>query len=199
MHRRRTSSVLTAVLTAVVSTACLATAARAQVPTPTPPPPGTPPDQVQQQIDAMGLRDELLNRLRTSGMTHDQVRRRLASMGYDPATLDAYLSTADSVPPPPTERTFEALRALRLEGMPDFDFVPPDTADLTAEERRLDLRVFGIEVFRRGSTEFEPVATGAVSSSYVLGPGDELVLVLTGDVESVQTLPVTREGFILIP
>ena len=35
--------------------------------------------------------------------------------------------------------------------------------------------------------------------NYVLGPGDLLVLVLTGDVERSQSLEVNREGFILIP
>src|SRR5207253_367808 len=38
-----------------------------------------------------------------------------------------------------------------------------------------------------------------VPPDYKLGAGDQLVLILTGDVELAYTLPVTREGFILIP
>jgi polysaccharide biosynthesis/export protein len=164
------------------------------------PPPGTPPAEVQQQIDALGLRATVLNRIQTSGMTPDQIRRRLASMGYDPRTLDPYLSNEDDAPPPPSQRALEAARALRfLDDMPAPAFVPPDTAALTAEERRLNLRVFGVDVFARGSSEFDPMSMGAVPSTYVIGPGDELVLVITGDVEMVHTLPVTREGFVLIP
>src|SRR6266516_3677521 len=38
-----------------------------------------------------------------------------------------------------------------------------------------------------------------VRADYKLGAGDQLVLILTGDVELAYTVPVTREGFILIP
>jgi protein involved in polysaccharide export with SLBB domain len=38
-----------------------------------------------------------------------------------------------------------------------------------------------------------------VDAHYRLGPGDQLVLILTGDVEKTQMLDVTREGFVLIP
>jgi protein involved in polysaccharide export with SLBB domain len=40
---------------------------------------------------------------------------------------------------------------------------------------------------------------GPVPPNYRLGPGDELVLILTGDVQDIYTLPVTREGFIIVP
>ena len=38
-----------------------------------------------------------------------------------------------------------------------------------------------------------------VDANYRIGPGDQLVLILTGDVELTRTLDVTREGFVLIP
>ncbi|MGH7753747.1 MAG: SLBB domain-containing protein, partial [Gemmatimonadales bacterium] len=46
---------------------------------------------------------------------------------------------------------------------------------------------------------FLPLLSGPVPADYKLGPGDALVLILTGDVELAYTLQVTREGFILIP
>src|SRR5260370_3143442 len=58
---------------------------------------------------------------------------------------------------------------------------------------------FGVDVSRRGTTEFLPVLSGPVPVDYKLGPGDQLVLILTGDVELSQVLSVTRQGFILIP
>jgi len=61
------------------------------------------------------------------------------------------------------------------------------------------LTVFGVDVFRRTTTQFLPLLSGPVPADYRLGPGDQLVLILTGDVELAYTLPVTREGFILIP
>jgi protein involved in polysaccharide export with SLBB domain len=53
-------------------------------------------------------------------------------------------------------------------------------------------------VFRRSTTQFLPLLAGPVPTDYRLGPGDVLVLILTGDVELAYTLPVTREGFVLI-
>src|SRR5260370_9724112 len=59
-------------------------------------------------------------------------------------------------------------------------------------------RVFGVDVFRRTTTQFLPLLAGPVPTDSKLGPGDVLVLILTGDVELAYTLPVTREGFVLI-
>jgi protein involved in polysaccharide export with SLBB domain len=59
--------------------------------------------------------------------------------------------------------------------------------------------VFGLDVFGRASTQFDPNLAGPVDASYRLGPGDRLVLILTGDVELAHSLDVTREGFIVIP
>jgi protein involved in polysaccharide export with SLBB domain len=59
--------------------------------------------------------------------------------------------------------------------------------------------VFGVDAFRRSTTQFLPLLSGPVPSDYRLGAGDQLVLILTGDVEQTYPLAVTREGFVLIP
>src|SRR3989475_4731311 len=60
-------------------------------------------------------------------------------------------------------------------------------------------RVFGVDVFRRTTTQFMPLLAGPVPADYKLGAGDVFVLILTGDVELAYTLQITREGFVLIP
>lgn len=59
--------------------------------------------------------------------------------------------------------------------------------------------IFGLETFRNATTEFDPNLNGPVDPSYRLGPGDKLVLILTGDVSASYTLDVTREGMIVVP
>jgi protein involved in polysaccharide export with SLBB domain len=59
--------------------------------------------------------------------------------------------------------------------------------------------VFGNDVFGRETSQFDPVMSGPVGSDYRLGPGDQLVLILTGQTEASYQLTVTREGFIVIP
>jgi polysaccharide biosynthesis/export protein len=61
------------------------------------------------------------------------------------------------------------------------------------------LTVFGLTVFDQRTTQFEPNLAGPVDANYRLGPGDQLVLILTGDVELSRSLTVTREGFVVIP
>ncbi|MEO7648500.1 MAG: SLBB domain-containing protein, partial [Gemmatimonadaceae bacterium] len=59
--------------------------------------------------------------------------------------------------------------------------------------------IFGLETFRQPTNLFDANLTGPVDASYQLGPGDKLVLILTGDVEQSYQLEVTREGFIVVP
>jgi protein involved in polysaccharide export with SLBB domain len=70
---------------------------------------------------------------------------------------------------------------------------------LRAESLATGNYVFGVDVFRRSTTQFLPTLAGPVPPDYTLGPGDHLVLILTGELEFAYSLQVTREGFVLIP
>ena len=59
--------------------------------------------------------------------------------------------------------------------------------------------IFGAEIFRRSTTQFQPLQNGPAPPNYRIGPGDVLVLVISGDIEFVHNLEVTREGFVIIP
>ncbi|MFL5619606.1 MAG: SLBB domain-containing protein [Gemmatimonadaceae bacterium] len=74
-----------------------------------------------------------------------------------------------------------------------------DSADRYAALVDSGYAVFGLDVFRSATSQFDPSLSGPVDANYRLGPGDRLVLILTGDVESSYDIPVTREGFVVIP
>ncbi|MBA3341161.1 MAG: SLBB domain-containing protein [Gemmatimonadaceae bacterium] len=59
--------------------------------------------------------------------------------------------------------------------------------------------IFGMNAFRQNTTQFDPNLGGPVDANYRLGPGDLIALILTGDVSQAYQLPVTREGFIVVP
>ena len=196
----------------VLAVLILSTVSTAQAQTP--PPPGTPASVIQLEIDGSGLRNLLKSRIESSGMTADQIRQRLGELGYDPSTLDPYLPGASEFGPNPSDSVLAAVTSLDLGGMPVQQpglRVPGEVAATTAvatapalppptaEEREEELRVFGLQVFARSTTQFQAVTSGPVPPSYVVGPGDELVLILTGDVQTSYTLSVTREGFIVVP
>jgi protein involved in polysaccharide export with SLBB domain len=158
----------------------------------------------------------ILERIRASGLSMDEIRAQLRAAGLPSGMLDAYLNVGtDSVAAPAPGQ--DILAAMRVLGLGNFTLrdsllLTGDTLSLRlledslrldsilAEERApRELSLFGLETFRQPTTEFQPPPFAAASESYVLGPGDELVLFLSGDVERANQLAVATEGFIVIP
>src|SRR6266550_946279 len=155
--------------------------------------------QVQQALQQQpGLSDMVRSRISQSGLTPDQIRARLSASGYPATLLDSYLSTSSAgAAIAPSAQELAALQALGLPA-PSSQLLPFDTG-LVRSARTQPSEVFGVDVFQRTTTQFLPLLAGPVPADYKLGPGDNLVLILTGDVELTYSLPVTREGFVLIP
>ncbi len=178
-------------LLALIAALAASPAASAQQPT---------ASQVQQALQAQpGLADQVRSRIAQSGLTPDQIRSRLTASGYPSTLLDPYLSTG-VVPTgtAPTAQELAAIQALGLPALAEQQLLRPDTGVVrVAAGPPTD--VFGVDVFRRTTTQFLPLLSGPVPPDYRLGPGDNLVLILTGDVELTYSLPITREGFVLIP
>lgn len=156
------------------------------------------------------LVQQLRQRIITSGMTAEQVRARLKAEGYPENLLDAYLPGSTSSPGAVGDDVLSAVRRLGIVGdedattlrammgspTPDADSVRVERAGADQEE---STQIFGLSLFRSATSEFLPTLDGPVDANYRLGPGDQLVLILTGQVELAHTLDVTREGFIVIP
>jgi polysaccharide biosynthesis/export protein len=189
----------------------------------------TPDQARQALLNQPQLVEQLRQRLQQSGLTPDQVRSRLRAAGYPENLLDDYLTGADTTKRVrPNPHTLEAVRSLGVLSEAEADslqlqdstlqvsdslqrvmdslkYVRADSAraDSLADSltvlRGRGLKLFGLETFRRTSTRFQAVQAGPVDENYRLGPGDVLVLILTGDVEQAYTLNVTREGFVVIP
>jgi polysaccharide biosynthesis/export protein len=197
----------------------LATSVAAQVPE-LPNAQSLPPEMVQQMLQQRpDLANQLRDRLGTSGLSQDQIRERLRASGYPENMLDSYLGGAGAAGAAAgggvSGSTLDAMRALgalspkeadSLKAMQDSLFALADSIENglifrrdTVNMANRPLRIFGLDVFRRRGREFQPSLGGPVDPSYVLGPGDVMVLILTGDVETVQSLTVTREGFVIIP
>jgi protein involved in polysaccharide export with SLBB domain len=206
----------------------LAPRASAQIPQVQPGQQLPSPEQAREALQNPQIVERLRQRMLESGLTPDQVRARLRASGYPETMLDDYLTGADTtrrVRPGP--RTLEAVRSLGILSVQEADSLQLQDSSLAvsdslqqvldsvrlviADSARADsladsltvlrggLKVFGIETFRRTSTRFQPVQSGPVDENYRLGPGDVLVLILTGDVEEAYTLNITREGFVVVP
>jgi polysaccharide export outer membrane protein len=189
---------------------------RGQNPPVSPPPVIVPGARTaaQDAASAMGknvTNAQIADAIKKSGLTEVEVRARLQSSGYDPKLADPFFGmtsnpAAGASPATGTSQAgfanaLQALGILKQIGSQD-----PATEQKEAETPRArapagpgELAVFGKEVFSRSTSAFQPVSAGPVDASYRLGPGDQLQLVLTGDVELAYSLEVRRDGSVIIP
>ena len=58
---------------------------------------------------------------------------------------------------------------------------------------------FGYDIFKRDPALFQASSVGLVDPEYLIGPGDEIILMLWGETQFRQLIKVDREGFIFIP
>ena len=148
------------------------------------------------------VRQQLLE----SGLSEAEIRAQIAAAGFPANTLDAFFS-ADSIDAATafdanTMRTLETL-GIAVETPDGFEFVSTISGmQLNRDRPQIlidSLPIFGLDVFTRTSSQFQPNLFGPVPDDYILGPDDRLVLTLTGEVELVQEMVVTREGFVILP
>ena len=180
----------------------LGLAAVAHAQNPPLPPPSQAASALQQAVQQNpGIADLIRQRITQSGMTPDQIRARLQASGYPPTLLDAYLGaqTPGQAAPVPGAQEIAAVQSLGLPTMATAGEVLPVDTGLVRAAAGGKSGVFGVDVFQRTTTQFLPLLAGPVPADYKLGPGDQLVLILTGDVELAYTLQVTREGLVLVP
>jgi len=173
------------------------------------PPPGQASQLLQQAIQQNpGLGDQIASQIQSSGLTPDQVRQRLEQNGYPSNLLDPYMGAGQpgSSAPAPGASELAAMRALGLSAntldestRPLQGFVQATGESIPAESLALGNYVFGVDVFRRTTSEFLPLLSGPVPQDYQLGAGDQVVLILSGDIQAAYTLRIAREGFVLIP
>ena len=141
----------------------------AQVPTGAPPP-AQAQAALQQAIQQNpGLADVLRQRLQQSGLTPDQIRARLQASGYPANLLDAYLGGTTPGQPnvAPGANELAAVQALGLAPITlPVAALPVDTGLVRAAHGTAAVeptsRVFGVDVFRRTTTQFLPLLSGPV-------------------------------------
>src|SRR6185437_6578190 len=160
---------------------------------------------------------QLEAQLKASGLSNDQIRARLRAEGYPESLLDAYLpggKSGDSTAVPGDD-VFGAMRALGIADSSSLDSLRGVARGRRRERaamRRLlrssealrsasdsGFTIFGLNLFQNQTSQFDPTLAGPVDDNYRFGPGDRLVLILTGDVEASYPLEVTRQGFVVVP
>lgn len=148
--------------------------------------------------------DLVRQRLLQSGLTRTEIRAQLAAAGIPTDALDAFLSGEDIDPAAAfTPAALQGLRTLgvAVETADGLELVEVATGmqDSLRADTLTGFPVFGHRVFRRATSQFQPLLSGPVPDDYQVGPGDQLLVLITGEVELAHDLLVTREGFVVIP
>ncbi len=164
--------------------------------------------QTAEQLAQLRSNPELVReRIRQSGLSDEEIRARLRQAGYSPTLLDPFMGNVGqgSVEAEIDSEMLRAISGLGVlpvtpEGIEDIAVqAGPEPSGAPSHSAAGGLELFGMNVFRGRTTQFQPLLTGPAPPSYRVGPGDVMVLVLTGGVELVHELRVTREGFVVIP
>lgn len=176
------------------------------------------PTAAQQAAAGMGKsvsNAQIADAIKQSGMNESQIRDKLKSAGYDPSLADPFFAKGAQPGQPgaaaPNETQLNALaKALGDLGIStgDASKAPeaesterPPEEDATNRARRSGRAsgIFGKDVFDGVGTAFDPVTTGPVDPSYRIGVGDQLQLIVTGQVELAYGLEIRRDGTVVIP
>jgi polysaccharide biosynthesis/export protein len=181
---------------------------------------GLTPEQVRERLRAAGYPENLLDAYLPGGTTSDQtvgttddVFSAVTQLGIaDTAEVDLLrcgldstsLIIPDTLPNGTIDTAQDARRRLDLKSRIHARCLAQEDSLLRGlKTNPADVSngnvIFGLDFFRNRSSQFDPNLAGPVDANYQIHPGDQLVLVLTGDVEQSYSLPVTREGFIVIP
>ncbi|MGH7668583.1 MAG: SLBB domain-containing protein [Gemmatimonadaceae bacterium] len=173
---------------------------------------GMSPDQIRQKLTAMGYPPSMLDQVLGTAGAGDSTFALTSDVFAAVRQLGVMDSTAlDSL-------RLVGFRRLQTKTQSDSALLDSigrvfqhDTAAANSIRALLAARaadtavvdsgftVFGRNLFQQNTSQFDANLNGPVSPDYQVGPGDQLVLTLTGDVQQAYALTVTREGWIVIP
>lgn len=152
------------------------------------------------------LQSKIRQSIEQSGLSQEELRAQLRAAGYNSSLLDSYFAAGvQRGGQQPTDVRFELDAVRRLNLMPDsladsilatLDTTGLDTLHVLPDSLA---RIFGLDIFQPRNVRFQPSESGPVADSYRIGPGDQLALILSGDVERAYALEVSRDGFVVIP
>lgn len=192
--------------TAILAAVVLAPVASAQTPQVTVPTGSTAAQAVAaQRYGRTVSNQDIANAIQSSGMSQQDIRARLQQAGLDPNLADPFFAQGGLGPSAGTEDAdsnfVQALMAMGMlsAGAPAGPVPGSDVAGTGITATEVPEVIFGRGIFSRRTTLFDPVTSGPVDPSYRVGVGDQLQVVLTGDVETAYQLEVRRDGAVILP
>jgi len=137
---------------------------------------------------------EIRNKYESAGLSEEQAIQLMVERGLPPEEgkllqqrLSETLTDGRSNTPP------------SIAEKPDIDYSRDSTVVPKNEHVKKELRVYGSDFFSNPNLKFEPNIRIATPRNYVLGPDDEVHIVLTGLNESTVKSKITPDGYLKVP
>jgi protein involved in polysaccharide export with SLBB domain len=160
--------------------------------------------QVEGQLQTM-TPNQIDQKIKDLGLTKEEAIRRAKEHGI---ALDQYLQKA-----PDNEQSTVPNSGLEEPGKGGLSLLSAAKQDsiLHATKARQEIpgfrgrtgteiiAPFGYDIFQASATTFETSPNVPPPPSYILGPGDEIIITVWGETQLYYRLTVTREGAITIP
>ena len=93
----------------------------------------------------------------------------------------------------------ENIESEELELLEDEDQNIDNKTILSNTNNRNLLSYFGYNLFSKDPDLFEKSNITSIDSDYLIGPGDEIIIMLWGETELYSSYTVTRDGYIFVP
>jgi protein involved in polysaccharide export with SLBB domain len=147
---------------------------------------------------------EVWKKLQDSGVSEQEAYKLIQQRGLPPGEVQAFKDrvTLLGLNKKTATKTTSKSEKEKIDFSRDENdsvITPKPVTPIPASPAPAALSVYGTDFFNQSAIKFEPNFSVATPKGYVLGPGDEVIVLLTGLNESSVRSKVTPEGNLQIP
>ncbi len=171
-------------------------------------------DFVKREMRAGASQAQIVTRLVQRGVPIDQIRRirnqadeRVTESGIDRNASGTGNQVSDRLRQNTDDATNQELNTAKVgttgevyaNASEDISEVEHDVQATSSVNEGTGKRIFGHDIFNRRNLSFEPSMNIATPETYVLGPGDQLVVDIYGASQKTMQLTISPEGEVTVP
>jgi protein involved in polysaccharide export with SLBB domain len=148
------------------------------------------PEEIDRKLKEYGItREEAIRRAKELNISLEDFLLKSAAVETSAGGAQSQQSRLPAQQPRASKRSDDSTRLLKL-------LIIPGLSDRKGVD---SLQPFGLDIFNLPSSTFEPVLNVASPPSYLLGPGDEIMITVWGETKLNYQLEINREGNVIIP
>ncbi|WP_158798489.1 SLBB domain-containing protein [Pedobacter sp. L105] len=159
-----------------------------------------------QNIKVSQLTDEQITqawtKLQSTGLSADQAYKLMEQKGLPAAEVEEFKNRITLLGLDKKGGSKTPLKAAKTESDDSRDttntITKPKKREVMPAPKPM-LQVYGMDFFNQTAVKFEPNFSAATPKSYVLGPGDEVIVLITGLNETTVKAKVSPDGNLQIP